>query len=55
MADATVVVRNSLEKCKLNGFRDWATIKGRIRDELGDFIASRTRRKPVVLPIIQEV
>ena len=42
MADATVVVRNSLEKCKLNGFRDWATIKGRIRDELGDFIASRT-------------
>ena len=40
MADATVVVRNSLEKCKLNGFRDWATIKGRIRDELGDFIAA---------------
>ena len=33
MADATVVVRNSLEKCKLNGFRDWASIKGRIRDE----------------------
>lgn len=55
MADATVVVRNSLEKCKLNGFRDWASIKGRIRDELGDFIASRTRRKPVILPIIQEV
>ena len=55
MADATVVVRNSLEKCKLNGFREWATIKGRIRDELGDFIASRTRRKPVILPIIQEV
>ncbi len=55
MADATVVVRNSLEKCKLNGFRDWATIKGRIRDELGDFISSRTRRKPVILPIIQEV
>ena len=55
MADATVVVRNSLEKCKLNGFRDWATIKGRIRAELGDFISSRTRRKPVILPIIQEV
>ena len=55
MADATVVVCNSLEKCKLNGFRDWATIKGRIRDELGDFIASRTHRKPVILPIIQEV
>ena len=55
MADATVVVRNSLEKCKLDGFRDWSTIKGRIRDELGDFIASRTRRKPVILPIIQEV
>ena len=55
MADATVVVRNSLEKCKLNGFHDWATIKGRIRDELGDFISSRTRRKPVILPIIQEV
>ena len=55
MADDTVVVRNSLGKCKLNGFRDWATIKGRIRDELGDFIASRTHRQPVILPIIPEV
>lgn len=55
MADATVVVKNSLDKCKLSGFRDWASIKGRIRDELGDFIFTRTKRKPVILPIVQEI
>ena len=55
MADATVVVKASLDKCKLSGFRDWASIKGRIRDELGDFIFTRTKRKPVILPIVQEI
>lgn len=55
MADATVVVKASLDKCKLSGFRDWASIKGRIRDELGDFIFTRTKRKPIILPIVQEI
>lgn len=55
MDDATGIVRNSLDKCKLTGFRDWSAIKGRVRDELGDFIFTRTKRKPVILPIIEEV
>lgn len=55
MADATVAAKNSLEKCKLTGFRDWSAIKGRIRDDLGDFVFARTKRKPVILPIIQEI
>ena len=55
MADATIAARASLDKCKLTGFRDWSAIKGRIRDDLGDFVFTRTRRKPVILPIIQEV
>ena len=55
MAGARTVVQNALERCKLSGFRDWGAIKGTIRDELSDYIFTRTKRKPMILPVIQEI
>ena len=55
MADAKNVVKRSLDNCTLTGFRDWSAIKGKIRDDLSDFIYSRTKRKPMILPVIQEI
>jgi len=34
---------------------DWNTIKSKIRDSLGDFVFKKTKRKPIILPIIIEV
>lgn len=34
---------------------DWTAIKTNLRSALGDFIYEKTKRKPMVLPIIQEV
>jgi len=34
---------------------DWNTIKTKIRDSLGDFVFKKTKRKPIILPIIIEV
>ena len=55
MSGARAVVQSALERCKLTGFRDWGAIKGTIRDELSDYIFTRTKRKPMILPVIQEI
>ena len=55
MSGARKAVLTALSQCKLTGYRDWSSIKGRIRDELSDYIYARTRRRPMILPVIQEV
>lgn len=55
MNGARKVVQAALERCKLTGFRDWGAIKGTVRDELSDYIFTRTKRRPMILPVIQEV
>ena len=55
MTDAKTVVRRALEGCQLTGFKDWGSIKGKIRDELSEYIYTRTKRKPMILPVIQEI
>ena len=55
MSGAREAVLNSLTKCKLTGFRDWGSIKGKIRDELADYIYTRTKRRPMILPVLEEV
>ena len=34
---------------------DWSAIKNRIRDDLADYIYARTRRRPMILPVLEEV
>lgn len=55
MTDARGVVSRALESCKQTDFRDWSSIKGKIRDDLSEFIYTRTKRKPMILPMIQEI
>ena len=44
-----------LDKCVEKNITDWATIKSTIKDNLKDFIYQKTKRNPMVLPIIMEV
>ena len=41
--------------CLDNDVRDWASIKSSIRDEIGALVYEKTRRSPMILPIIMEV
>ena len=43
------------EDCIDNDIRDWASIKSSIRDSVGQLVYERTRRAPMILPIIMEV
>ena len=44
-----------LEKCEEKNINDWTGIKNQVRDGLGKFLYDRTRRRPMILPIILEV
>lgn len=53
--DARDVVKNALDTCQKKGITDWSTIKSTIRDSLRIFIYEKTKRKPMILPIIMEI
>lgn len=41
--------------CREQEVQDWGSIKNAIKDQLGQFVWGRTKRSPMILPIIQEV
>ena len=55
MNEALEVVSETIDGCLNRGQTDWNRLKTIIRDELGDYIWKQTKRKPMILPIIQEV
>ena len=44
-----------IERCADNNITEWNVIKMQIRDTLSRYIFEKTRRRPMILPIIQEV
>lgn len=54
MDDARVVVEAAIDKCVRKNITDWGKIKVEIRESLGEFIRKRTKRNPMILPIIME-
>lgn len=49
------IVRNSLEEYLDKGIFDWRTLKGSIRSELSQFLYLKTKRKPIIIPVLIEV
>ena len=44
-----------LEDCAEKNIHEWGAIKNRLREEISKLISQRTRRSPMILPILQEV
>jgi len=55
MAEARGVVDKALEGCTDENAKEWSVIKGAIRDSLKVFLYEKTKRRPMILPIIMEV
>lgn len=55
MEEIKKVLRLEIEKCEEKGITDWASIKGILKDTLHDYIYKKTKRTPMILPIIMEV
>lgn len=55
MEEAKELLYEALEKCLSNRSADWSRIKGVIRDTMSEFLWKRTKRKPMILPIIMDI
>jgi len=55
MEEAKEVVNSALEHCLETNITDWGKIKTEIKDTLSDYLWKKTKRNPMILPIIMEV
>ena len=55
MEDVKNAIREEVNKLEYKGIRDWSTIKSTLKDHIRDFIFQKTKRNPMILPIIMEV
>lgn len=55
MEEARELMTNVIEHCLDRGITDWGKIKNSIKDSLGDYVWKKTKRRPMILPIILEV
>lgn len=54
MDHAREVVEQALDNCLDRGITDWSKIKTAVKDALSDYVWKRTKRSPMILPIIME-
>ena len=52
MGEAREVVEEALDGCLSKNISDWGKIKSTIKDALGDYVWKKTKRRPMILPII---
>ena len=55
MEEAKTIARRALDKCAKQKQNDWASMKGALKSSMSDFMYMKTKRKPMVLPVIMEV
>ena len=55
MEEIKKLLRAEIVKFEEKHITDWATIKGLLREELRDYIYKKTKRDPMILPIIMEI
>lgn len=55
LEEVRTLALNILEDCAEKNIHEWGIIKNRIKDEISKLISQRTRRSPMILPILQEV
>jgi ribonuclease J len=52
---AREIVKAVLRKCEEKNITDWSTLKANIRDDLREYLYEKTKRRPMILPIIMEI
>ena len=56
MEQARAVAKESLTACLAQGGQlDWSNLKAKLRDDLREFLYQRTKRSPMILPVVMEI
>ncbi|MCR5458488.1 MAG: ribonuclease J [Acetatifactor sp.] len=53
--EARLIVDEAVQACLDRGITDWGKLKSTTKDVLSDFVWKKTKRRPMILPIIMEV
>ena len=53
--EARLLVEEAVQDCIDKGKTDWGKLKSTVKDVLSDFVWKKTKRRPMILPIIMEV
>ena len=55
MEEVKNFIKEQVSECEKRHITDWSTIKSTLKDNLRDYIFQKTKRDPMILPIIMEV
>lgn len=55
MEEMRQTAEDIIDECVMHHIVDWTTLKSRLKNELGGYIFTKTKRKPMILPIIMDV
>lgn len=55
LEEAHKIIEKAVLGCLKKNITDWGKIKGTIKDTLSDFVWKKTKRRPMILPIIMEI
>lgn len=55
MDEARIVANEAVEGCLNRGISDWGKLKSSIKDALSEYVWKKTKRRPMILPIIMEI
>ena len=55
MDDVKKAIKDEVAKMENKGVRDWTTIKSTLKDHIRDYIFQKTKRNPMILPIIMSL
>lgn len=55
MEELRKISQKALDKCIGENVRDWSGIKTTLKNELGEYLYKKTKRSPMILPVIMEI
>ena len=55
LEEMRVVATEALDHCQNSNVKDWAAIKAAIKNDLSGFLYKKTKRNPMILPVIMEI
>ena len=55
MDEIKEVAKEELEKCDRENIREWSSIKNNVREQISHYVYSKTKRQPMILPILMDI
>ena len=55
IAELKDIIYDAVEECRMKRMLDWATMKSVVKTRLSDYLYKKTKRNPMILPVIMEI